>query len=228
MYERLPSPSLVPVRCVCRRRCLLYFAAFSCSSSLQRQCNTPWGAGIRTPLGTRAASAELNLPSFLILSAQCCLSAILPHSDGASLEQRLFCGACRQRTRLPTQLTAGDTQSRLVFTSYQPLSLHPRFTAAHRPARPAVCIATAYSFSRVILLSMATLNRCLSFPQITLPHVAHKTDSSCRGGQSSSRRFTCCHSTHRLCLCFLSRLLTARHPFFSTAARFTSSRLKCH
>jgi hypothetical protein len=28
MSERLPSPSLVPVRCVCRRRCLLYFAAF--------------------------------------------------------------------------------------------------------------------------------------------------------------------------------------------------------
>jgi hypothetical protein len=116
MYERLPSLSIVAVHSVCRQRCLLYFAALSCSSSLKRQCNTPWGAGIRTPLGTRAASAELNLPSFSILSAQCCLSAILPHSDRASRERRLFSGACRQCTPLPTQLTARETQSQLFIT----------------------------------------------------------------------------------------------------------------
>jgi hypothetical protein len=38
----------------------------------------------------------------------------------------------------------------------------------------------------------------------------------------------CCQSTHRLCLCFLSHLPTIRHPFFSTAARDTHSRLICH
>jgi hypothetical protein len=186
------------------------------------------GAGIRTSLGTRAASAELGPPSFSILSAQCCLSAILPHSDWACLEQRLFSGACRQRTRLPTQLTPRDTLSRLVVTSYQPLSLHSRNPPAHRPAGPAVCVTRSYSFSRVIVLSMAAPSRYISPPQITLPHVAHKTDSSGRGGQFSSRRFTCCHSTHRLCLCFLSRLLTARHPFFSTTTRDARRRLKCH
>jgi hypothetical protein len=155
-------------------------------------------------------------------------SALLPHSDGASLEQRLFCGACRQRTRLPTQLTARVTQSQLFITSYQPLSLHSRNPPAHRPARPAVCIARSCYFSRVILLSMAAPSRCISPPQITLPHVAHKTDSSCRGGQSSSQCFACCLSAYRLSLGLLSGLLTARHPFFSTAARDTSSRLKCH
>jgi hypothetical protein len=186
MSERLPSPSLVPVRCVCRRRCLLYFAAFSCSSSLQRQCNTPWGAGIPTSFGTRAASAELNLPSFPILSAQCCLSAILPHSDWASLEQRLLSGAYRQRTRLPTQLTARVTQCRLVFTSYQPLSRHPRNPLADRPAGPAVCNARTYSSSRVTKLPMAAPSRCISPPHITLPHVAHGADSSCRGRQPCS------------------------------------------
>jgi hypothetical protein len=164
MYERLPSLSIVAVHSVCRQRCLLYFAALSCSSSLKRQCNTPWGAGIRTPLGTRAASAELNLPSFSILSAQCCLSAILPHSDRASRERRLFSGACRQCTPLPTQLTARETLSRLVVTSYQPLSLHSWNPPAHRLAGPAVCIARSYSFSRVILLSMAALSRCISPP----------------------------------------------------------------
>jgi hypothetical protein len=61
------------------------------------------------------------------------------------------------------------------------LSLHPRFTAAHCPARPAVCIARSCYFSRVILLSMAAPSRCISPPQITLPHAAHGTDSSCRG-----------------------------------------------
>jgi hypothetical protein len=69
-------------------------------------------------------------------------------------------------------------------------------------------------FSRVILLSMAAPSRYTSPPQITLPHVAHKTDSSCRGGQSSSRRFNCCHSTHRLCLCFCRAYsLHAIHSF---------------
>jgi hypothetical protein len=164
MYERLPSLSIVAVHSVCRQRCLLYFAALSCSSSLKRQCNTPWGAGIRTPLGTRAASAELNLPSFSILSAQCCLSAILPHSDRASRERRLFSGACRQCTPLPTQLTARETLSQLFITSYQPLSLHSWNPPAHRLAGPAVCIARSYSFSRVILLSMAALSRCISPP----------------------------------------------------------------
>jgi hypothetical protein len=38
----------------------------------------------------------------------------------------------------------------------------------------------------------------------------------------------CCQSAHWLCLHLPSRLLTARHQFFSTAARFTSSRLICH
>jgi hypothetical protein len=228
MYERLPSPSLVPVRCVCRRRCLLYFAAFSCSSILQRKCMYPMGAGIPTSFGTRAASAELNLPSFPILSAHCCLSAILPHSDWASLEQRHISGACRQCARLPTQLTAGDTQSRLVFTSYKPLSLHPRFTAAHCPARPAVCIARSCTYSRVILLFMAALSRCMSSPQVTLPHAAHGTDSSCRGRQPYSQCSACCQSADRLCLRLLSGLLTARHRFFSTAARDTHSRLICH
>jgi hypothetical protein len=192
MYERLPLPSLVPVRCVCRRRCILYVAVFSCSSLLQRQCNTPWGAGIPTSFGTRAASVELNLPSFPILSAQCCLSAILPHSDWASLEQRHISGACRQRTRLPTQLTPRDTLSRLVVTSSQPLSLHSWNHPAHRPAGPAVCIARSYSSSRVILLFMAALNRCISSCQMSLPHVAHKTNSSCRGGQSYSQSFDSC------------------------------------
>jgi hypothetical protein len=183
MYERLPSPSLDPVRCVCRQRCILfYFAAFSCSSILQRKCMYPMGAGIRTPLGTRAASAELNLPSFPILSAQCCLSAILPHSDWASLEQRLLSGAYRQRTRLPTQLTARETQCRLVFTSYKPLSRHPRNPLADRPAGPAVCNARTYSSSRVTLLPTAAPSRCMSSPQITLPHATHRADSSCRGG----------------------------------------------
>jgi hypothetical protein len=114
------------------------------------------------------------LSAFLFL----CLT---PAQRRASLEQRLFSGACRQCTRLPTQLTAGDTQSRLVVTSYQPRSLHPRFTAAHSPAGPAVCIAISYSFSRVILLSMAAPSRCTSPAQITLPQAAHGTDSSCRG-----------------------------------------------
>jgi hypothetical protein len=187
MYERLPSLSIVAVHSVCRQRCLLYFAALSCSSSLKRQCNTPWGAGIRTPLGTRAASAELNLPSFSILSAQCCLSAILPHSDRASPKQRHISGACRQCTRLPTQLTAGNTQSRLVVTPYQPLSLHSWNHPAHRPAGPAVCIARSYSSSRVILLSMAAVNRCISSYQMSLPHAAHGADSSCRGRQPCSQ-----------------------------------------
>jgi hypothetical protein len=79
-----------------------------------------------------------------------------------------------------------------------------------------------------ILLSMAALNRCTSPPQIILPHAAHGTDSSCLGGESYSRRFTCCQSTHRLYSRFLSRLLTARHPFFSTPVRDTQTRLKCH
>jgi hypothetical protein len=46
------------------------------------QLYIPHGAGIRASFGTRAASAELNLSSFPILFAQCCLSAILPHSYG--------------------------------------------------------------------------------------------------------------------------------------------------
>jgi hypothetical protein len=150
----------------------------------------PMGAGIPTSFGTRAASAELSPPSFPITFAEICFFALLPHSDWVSLEQRLFSGDCRHCTRLPTQLTAGDTQSRLVFTSYQPLSLHPRFTAAHRPAGPAVCIARSYSFSRVTLLFMVALNRCTSPPQITLPHAAHGAVSSRRGGQSYSRPFT--------------------------------------
>jgi hypothetical protein len=118
------------------------------------------GAGIPTSFGTRAASAKLSPTSFPILFGQCCLSAILPHSDWASLEQRHISGACRQRTRLPTQLTARETLSRLVVTSYQPLSLHPRFTAAHRPAWPAVYITRSTpsltSFCFLWLLSIAT------------------------------------------------------------------------
>jgi hypothetical protein len=43
MYERLPSLSIVPLRRVCRQCCLLYFAAFSSTSSLQRQCMYPMG-----------------------------------------------------------------------------------------------------------------------------------------------------------------------------------------
>jgi hypothetical protein len=186
------------------------------------------GAGIRTSLGTRAASAELNLPSFPILSAQCCLSAILPHSDWASLKQRHISGACRQRTRLPTQLTPRDTLSRLVVTSYQPLSLHSWNHPAHRPAGPAVCIARSYSYFRVILLSIPAPRRYISPPQVTLPHAAHGTDSSCRGGQSYSQCSACCQSAYRLSLGLLSGLLTARHRFLSTAARDTQTRLKCH
>jgi hypothetical protein len=155
-------------------------------------------------------------------------STLLPHSDWASLEQCLFSGAGRQCTRLPTQLTARVTQSRLSITSYQPLSLHSRNPPAHRPAGPAVCVTRSYSYFRVILLFMAALSRCMSSPQVTLPHAAHGTDSSCRGGQSYSQCSACCQSANRLCLRLLLSLLTARHPFFSTAARFTSSRLKCH
>jgi hypothetical protein len=92
------------------------------------------GADIPTSLGTRAASADLSPPPFPIPKTHFCFFALLPHSDWASLEQRLFSGACRQRTRLPTQLTAGDTQTRLGFLSHQPLSRHPRFTAAHSRA----------------------------------------------------------------------------------------------
>jgi hypothetical protein len=146
----------------------------------------------------------------------------------ASLEQRLVSGACRQCTRLPTQLTARETQSRLIVDSYQPLSLRSRNPRAHRPAGSAVCIARAYSSSRVIPLHIAAPNRCMSPPQITLPHETRGAVSSCRGGQSVSQRSACCHSTHRLCLCFLSHLPTIRHPFFSTAVRDTQSRLKRH
>jgi hypothetical protein len=186
------------------------------------------GDGIPTSFGTRAASADLSPPSFPIPLSQNCFYALLPHSDWASLEQRLFSGVCRQCTRLPTQLTARETQSRLVVTSYQPLSLHPRFTAAHRPNRLPVCIAIAYSSSRVILLSMAALNCCMLPSLITLPHAAHGAVSSCRGGQPCSQCFACCLSAYRLSLGLLSGLLTARHRFFSTAARDTQSRLKCH
>jgi hypothetical protein len=186
------------------------------------------GAGIPTSYGTRAASAELNPPSFPIPQTNFCFSALLPHSDGASLEQRLFCGACRQRTRLPTQLTARVTQSRLFITSYQRLSLHSWNHPAHRPAGPAVCIARSYSYFRVIVLSMAAPSRDISPPQITLPHAAHRADSSCRGGQSCSQCVACCLSAYRLSLGLLSGLLTARHRFFSTAARDTHSRLICH
>jgi hypothetical protein len=228
MHERLPSPSLVPVRSVCHQRCLLYFAAISYSSSLQRQCMYPMGAGIPTSFGTRAASAELSLPSFPILSAQCCSSALFPHSNLAYLEQRLFSGACPLCACLPTQLSARETQSRLIVDSYQPLSLHPRFTAAHCPARPAVCIAISYSFSRVILLSMAALSHYISPPRIILPHAAHGAVSSCRGGQPCSQCFACCLSAYRLSLGLLSGLLTARHQFISAAAPDTQRRLKCH
>jgi hypothetical protein len=186
------------------------------------------GAGIRTSLGTRAASAELSPPSPPFLSLQNCFLAFLSRSDWASREHRLFGGACRQRTRLPTQLPPRETLSRLVLTSYQPVSLHPRFTAAHRPARPAVCIARSCSFSGVILLSMAAPSRCMSSPQITMPHAAYGTVPSCRGGQPCSRRFTCCQSVPRLCLRLLSRLPSIPHRLFSTAARDTRRRLKCH
>jgi hypothetical protein len=186
------------------------------------------GAGIPTSFGTRAAIAELSPPSLPFIFVQLLFLCLTPAQRRASLEQRLISGACRQCTRLSTQLIARVTQSRPVFTSYQPLSLHPRFMAARRPAGPAVCIARSCYFSRVILLFMAALNRCTSPPQITLPHAAHGADSSCRGGQSYSRRFTCCQSLLRLCLRLLSGLLTARHQFLSTAARDTQSRLKCH
>jgi hypothetical protein len=83
-------------------------------------------------------------------------------------------------------------------------------------------------FSRVILLFMAALSRCMSSPQVTLPHAAHGTDSSCRGGQSYSQCSACCQSANRLCLRLLSGLLAARHRSFSTAARDTHSRLICH
>jgi hypothetical protein len=188
----------------------------------------PWALAFQLRLapGQRVPNSA-NRP-FPISFAEFCFFALLPHSDWASLEQRLFSGACRQCTRLPTQLTARVTQSQLSITSYQPLSLHSRNPPAHRPAGPAVCVTRSYSYFRVIVLSMAAPSRDISPPQITLPHVAHKTDSSCRGGQSYSRRFTCCHSAHWLCLRLLSRLLTARHRFFSTAARDTQTRLKCH
>jgi hypothetical protein len=52
------------VRSVCHQRCLIYFAAFSYSSSLQQKYVCPMGAGIPTSFGTRAASAELSKPSF--------------------------------------------------------------------------------------------------------------------------------------------------------------------
>jgi hypothetical protein len=188
----------------------------------------PMGAGIRTSLGTRAASAKLSPSSFPILFAQNLFLSLLRHSDWASLEQRLFSRACPLCACLPTQLSARETQSRLIVDSYQPLSLHPRFTAAHCPARPAVCNARTYSSSRVTLLPMAAPSRCISPPHITLPHAAHGADSSRRGGQPYSPRFTCCQSVPRLCLRLLSRQPSIPHPFSSTAARFTSSRLICH
>jgi hypothetical protein len=75
---------------------------------------------------------------------------------------------------------------------------------------------------------MAALSRCMSSPQVTLPHAAHGADSSRRGGQPYSPRFTCCQSVPRLCLCFLSHLPTIRYQFISTPVPDTQSRLKCH
>jgi hypothetical protein len=154
--------------------------------------------------------------------------SLLRHSDWASLEQRLFSRACPLCACLPTQLSACETQSRLIVDSYQPLSLHPRFTAAHRLTGPAVCIARTYSSSRVTLLPMAAPSRCISPPHITLPHAARGTDSSCRGGQPCFQCFACCLSAYRLSLGLLSGLLTARHQFFSNPVRDTQSRIKCH
>jgi hypothetical protein len=71
--------------------------------------HNPLGAGIQNSFGTQRAIAKLSLSSLPSLFLQNCFFALLPHSDWAYLEQRLFCGACRQCTRLPTQLTAGDT-----------------------------------------------------------------------------------------------------------------------
>jgi hypothetical protein len=74
----------------------------------------------------------------------------------------------------------------------------------------------------------STQSCCTSPPQITQPHAAHGADSSCRGRQSSSRRYTLCLSLYGLFLRLLSRLLKIRHRFFSNPVRDTQTRLKCH
>jgi hypothetical protein len=229
MYWRLPSLSIVPVRCVCRRRCLLYFAAIFSVLHHSSANAIPHGAmafQLRLAPGQRVPiSAHRHFQSLFrkIVSLPYSRTATgLLSSSASSVVPVANVLACR-RSFPPAKRRAGPSSIPTCLARSTRVSRQHTVRLGDQSALPYPA-----PFSRVILLFMAALSRCMSSPQVTLPHAAHGTDSSCRGGQSYSQCSACCQSANRLCLRLLSGLLTARHRFFSTAARDTHSRLICH